>query len=79
MGENGIRAMDEPLPPASKALSLYMVGAIALALGIVLTILVAAVLSWNDKPVPSEMWQLAAICATALAGMFGYERGKASA
>lgn len=79
MADNDIRAMDEPLPPASKAPSLYMVGAIALTLGVVLPILVSAILSWNDKPVPPEMWQLAAICATALAGMFGYERGKASA
>ena len=71
-----LRQIDEPLPSSSKAPTLYMVGMIALAVVPALAIIAAFALAWAEKPAPDVFQVAVTICLTALAGLFGYQKGQ---
>jgi hypothetical protein len=62
------RSFDEPLPPSSKAATLYLVLIIGLVLALLATIVGVIYLATLDKPAPGELIALAGVCAGGLVG-----------
>ena len=70
------RAVDEPLPPSSKAPRLYTIAIVALSISVILALALAGLLAWFGKAVPDVIGSLGTICATALAALVGYKQGQ---
>ena len=56
-----------------------MVGMIALAVIPALALIAAFALAWAEKPAPDVLQVAVTICLTALAGLFGYQKGQQAA
>lgn len=63
------QALPEPIVSSPKAVSIYMIVVVALAVLGVLTVLGGVVLAWVDKTLPESVIVLGSVAVGALAGM----------
>ena len=69
MNDFSPQALPEPIVSSPKAVSIYMIVVIALALLGVLTVLGGVVLAYVDKSLPESVIVLGSVAVGALAGM----------
>ena len=69
MNDFSPQALPEPVVSSPKAVSIYMIVVIALALLGVLTVLGGVVLAYVDKSLPESVIVLGSVAVGALAGM----------
>lgn len=69
MDSREVAALPEPVENNPRAISIYMIVVVALALLGVLTVLGGVVLAWADKTLPESVIVLGSVAVGALAGM----------